>query len=106
VPTLIELRNKIEGLQEEEARRFLAKLQHLSAKDRELVEQFGVSLVKKILHDPTTQIKKTGGAERAATLASSLRYLFRLDTEEELDSEFGSRGEGATENRDSRDDDA
>ena len=79
VPTLIQLRSRIEQIGDEESARILSKLQHLEDKDQELVKQLANSIVKKVLHHPTTQIKRSGGDERAANLAASLRYLFQLD---------------------------
>lgn len=81
VPTLVALRQRIERLREEETERFLHRLEHLDPKDRDLVRQYGATLVHKILHDPTVQMKHPGGPERAATLAASIRYLFRLEEE-------------------------
>jgi glutamyl-tRNA reductase len=79
VPTIVALRERMEALRDEESRRLLAKLAHLSQRDRERVEQFGAALVQKILHAPLSQLRHVGDAERAAQLAASLRYLFRLD---------------------------
>jgi len=79
VPTIVALREKIEQLSVEESQRLLARLSHLPERDRKLIEQFGPQLVHKILHLPTAQIRNVGDAERCAQLASSLRFLFRLD---------------------------
>ena len=79
VPTIVALREKIEKLSIEESQRLLSRLQHLPERDRKLIEQFGPQLVHKILHLPTAQIRNVGDAERCASLASSLRFLFRLD---------------------------
>ena len=79
VPTIVALREKIEQLSVEESQRLLARLSHLPERDRQLIAQFGPQLVHKILHLPTAQIRNVGDAERCAQLASSLRFLFRLD---------------------------
>ena len=65
--------------------RFHKKFEHLSEKDRALVEQFGEALANKILHGPMTQLRHVGAGERGIALAGALRYLFRLDeaTDEE-----------------------
>jgi glutamyl-tRNA reductase len=89
VPTIVALREKIEKLSLDESRRLLERLQHLPERDRKLVEQFGPQLVRKILHLPTAQIRNVGDAERCALLASSLRYLFRLDEGAELPAHGG-----------------
>jgi glutamyl-tRNA reductase len=81
VPTVVQLRAKLDSLRAQEEEKFLSKMQDLSERDRKLMHQFGTTLVNKILHDPMTQIKRSGqgGAERSAALASSLRYLFKLE---------------------------
>ncbi len=79
VPTLVALRRRFESLRDEEAERFLSRLRHLDEGDRELVRQFGASLVNKLLHEPSVQLRQSGGAERSATLAASLRCLFGLE---------------------------
>lgn len=81
VPTLVALRQRLERLREEETERFLHRLEHLDPKDRDIVRQYGTTLVHKILHEPTVQMKRPGGPERAATLAASIRYLFQLGEE-------------------------
>ena len=79
MPTIVALRAKIEALRDEETQRLLERLAHLPERDRRLVEQFAAQLVAKILHDPTSQIRNAGEAERCSALAASLRYLFRLE---------------------------
>jgi glutamyl-tRNA reductase len=79
VPTIVALRAKMEALRDEETQRLLTRLAHLPERDRHLVEQFAAQLVQKILHDPTSQIRNAGEAERCSALAASLRYLFRLE---------------------------
>jgi glutamyl-tRNA reductase len=81
VPTVVQLRSKLESIRGEEETKFLSKLQHLSERDKKLIRQYGNTLVHKILHEPMTQIKRSGegGAERSAALAASLRYLFKLE---------------------------
>jgi glutamyl-tRNA reductase len=81
VPTVVRLRAKLDQIRGEEEEKFLSRMQDLSERDRKMFHQFGTSLVNKILHEPMTQIKRSGegGAERSAALASSLRYLFKLE---------------------------
>ena len=79
VPTIVALRAKLEGLRDQETQRLLARLDHLSEADRRMVEQFAAQLVQKILHDPTSQIRNAGEAERCSALAAGLRYLFKLE---------------------------
>ena len=85
VPTIVALKTRVEELREAEMARFHKKFEHLSEKDRALVEQFGEALANKILHGPMTQLRHVGAGERGIALAGALRYLFRLDeaTDEE-----------------------
>jgi glutamyl-tRNA reductase len=82
VPTLVALRKQLETVRDAETEKFLHRLEHLNEKDRELVRQYGATLVNKILHEPTVMMKRSGGPERAATLAASIRYLFQLREDE------------------------
>jgi glutamyl-tRNA reductase len=93
VPTLVALRRRFETLRDEEFERFAGRLSHLSAHDRELVRQFGAGLVRKLLHEPSVQIRRSGDVGRSATLAASLRTLFRL---EEPQGESAESAEGET----------
>ena len=60
----------------------MARLSHLSARDRKLVEQFGETLVHRLLHGPSSQLKHMAKGEQGAEMAGALRYLFRLDEQE------------------------
>jgi len=82
VPTIVSLREKIDGIRDEEFQKAMSKLSHLSEKDRKVVEQFGTSVVQKILHGPTVRLKGIENDESARGLIHSLRHLFRLDDEE------------------------
>ena len=96
VPTIVALREKIESLEEEEMRRLLASLSHLSERDKKRIEQFGAQLAGKFLHLPISRIRNAGEAERCSVLASSLRYLFQLDDE-------GTESEAARANAEPKD---
>jgi len=60
----------------------MGRLSHLNERDRKLVEQFGETLVHRLLHGPTSQLKHMASGERGAEMAGALRYLFRLDEQE------------------------
>jgi len=83
VPTIVALRQRFESVRAAETEKALAgKLAHLSEKDRKLVEQYGETLVHRLLHGPSSQLKHMAGGERGAEIAGVLRYLFRLDEQE------------------------
>jgi glutamyl-tRNA reductase len=83
VPTIVSLRDKIESIRSEEFEKAMSKLGHLPDKDRKVIEQFGTSVVQKILHQPTVRLKGMENDERARGFIHSLRHLFRLDDEED-----------------------
>jgi glutamyl-tRNA reductase len=79
VPTIVALRERFEAVRAGETARILGRLEHLSERDRKLVEQYGEALVNKLLHGPSAQLRHLGSGDRSVQLASALRYLFRLD---------------------------
>jgi glutamyl-tRNA reductase len=79
VPTIVALRDRFDTVRAQETARLLAKLQHLPEHDRKLIEHYGETLVNKLLHGPSAQLRHLGGGDRGVQLASALRYLFRLD---------------------------
>jgi glutamyl-tRNA reductase len=79
VPTIVALRERFEAVRAGETERILGRLEHLSERDRKLVEQYGEALVNKLLHGPSAQLRHLGSGDRGVQLASALRYLFRLD---------------------------
>ena len=58
VPTIVEMRNRAEVMRKSEVDKTLKTLTHLSADDQKAVHQLTQSLVNKILHKPTINLKK------------------------------------------------
>jgi len=79
VPTIVALRDRFDAVRAAETARVLGRLAHLDEHDRRIVEQYGETLVNKLLHGPSAQLRHLGGGDRGVQLASALRYLFRLD---------------------------
>ena len=79
VPTIVALRDRFDAVRAAETARVLGRLAHLNEHDRKVVEQYGETLVNKLLHGPSAQLRHLGGGDRGVQLASALRYLFRLD---------------------------
>jgi glutamyl-tRNA reductase len=79
VPTIVALRDRFDAVRATETARVLGRLAHLDEHDRKIVEQYGETLVNKLLHGPSAQLRHLGGGDRGVQLASALRYLFRLD---------------------------
>jgi len=79
VPTVVALRQKMEGIAEAEIARTLHSLEHLSEPDREAINKMARSMVKKMLHDPTLFLKGRGYHEDKSAYVDFARKLFKLD---------------------------
>ncbi len=80
VPTIVSLRRQLEEKIRAEAERTRLKLApKLSAEDAEAFDKMAQALVNKILHEPTTILKKAEGHDNKATLLATTRKLFKLD---------------------------
>ena len=80
VPTIVALRRQLEDKIRAEAERTRQKLApKLSSEDAEAFEKMAQALVNKILHEPTTILKKAEGHDNKATLLATARKLFKLD---------------------------
>ncbi|MCX7981516.1 MAG: glutamyl-tRNA reductase [Syntrophales bacterium] len=79
VPTIIDLREKVEHIMAQEMERAGAWLRSLSETDRKEVAILMQSVIKKILHDPITVLKEghTEGGE--IDFVAALRRFFKLD---------------------------
>jgi glutamyl-tRNA reductase len=58
----------------------MGKLNHLSAKEREVVLALSQRLVNKILHHPTVRLKEHANGREGARYVQALRDLFGLST--------------------------
>jgi glutamyl-tRNA reductase len=79
VPTIKELRTRMEALRAAELERALRHLSHLSPADRAQVEQFSEALLNKFLHQPTITLKAAAEEGRGYGLLEALRRLFGLE---------------------------
>ncbi len=79
VPLLKSLHESVERIRSAEVEKMLGKLGHLSPGDRKLVERMTVQLVKKILHAPTSRLKKDPRKLAEMSPAEMVRFLFELD---------------------------
>jgi glutamyl-tRNA reductase len=81
IPTIIDLRNKLNTIADVELSKTLQTLQHLSSSDRMALERMSGSLIKKILHDPTLFLKNPGSHRNKSVYLDFTRKLFHLDKE-------------------------
>ena len=87
VPTVVELRGKLEGVREQELTRFLAGPgASLNERQREGVERLTRAIVNKILHEPVSELKRLGTAGDPVYVETA-RVLFRLGLAPDPDAE-------------------
>lgn len=78
VPTIVALRDHAETVRADELGRTLARMPHLSDKDRDRVDQMTRAIVNKLLHEPTRSLKQDRPEREGLALISSVRELFGL----------------------------
>lgn len=79
IPTIVEMRNRAEGMRAFEVDKTLKNMEHLSSDDKEAINQLTQSLVKKILHKPTINLKKKTQSHDGHIYLKAIRDLFHLD---------------------------
>jgi glutamyl-tRNA reductase len=78
VPLVVALRDRAEEVRSAEVERYRSRLAGLDSEHRQAVEALTRSIVAKLLHQPTVQLKEAAGSARADRLADTLRALFDL----------------------------
>ena len=78
VPTIRDLRSMASAICDAETARTLRRLKNLDAREEQLVRALGKSIVNKLLHNPTIQLKKLAASGDGYQHASVLRGLFGL----------------------------
>ncbi|MDD5558563.1 glutamyl-tRNA reductase [Candidatus Methylomirabilis sp.] len=78
VPTIVAMRKKVESIREEELQKIFAKLQDLTAEERHTISLMTSSIVNKILHDPTTELKRQSAMKEGHLYVNVLRRLFGI----------------------------
>jgi glutamyl-tRNA reductase len=81
-PTIAELRVLAERVRAEESDKTLSRMGHLAEVDRERIDQMTRAIVNKLLHHPTTRIKRSGEKGEDVLLVSALRRLFGLESDD------------------------
>lgn len=77
-PLVATLRERVETLRAGELERYRGRLSGLSDSQRSDVEALTRSLLAKILHEPTVQLKDVAGSVQGEQLAEAVRVLFNL----------------------------
>jgi glutamyl-tRNA reductase len=78
VPTIVALREKVEGIVKGELERSSTWLGKLDEEERNRVEILAASIVNKILHDPMTGLKEESREKDALPFVAAVRRLFKL----------------------------
>ncbi len=81
VPTIVDLKNKLETIAKTEADKTLHILNHFSDEDKMAVYRMTDAVIKKIMHDPTTILKSNGTHRDKSIYLDITRKLFKLDDE-------------------------
>jgi glutamyl-tRNA reductase len=79
VPTIIEMRNRAEDMRKVEVEKNLKTMDHLSSDDKESIHLLTQSIVNKILHKPTINLKKKTQSQDGHIYLKAIRHLFHLD---------------------------
>lgn len=79
VPTIVELRNRAEDIRRAEMQKALGKLSHLSEEDKSSIEYLTSSIINKILHKPTVNLKEKTQSKEGHIYLKAIRHLFHLD---------------------------
>lgn len=79
VPTIVEMRNRAEDMRKIEVEKNLKNMDHLSPDDKESIHLLTQSIVNKILHKPTINLKKKTQSQDGHIYLKAIRHLFHLD---------------------------
>ncbi len=79
VPTIVSLREKMEGIIRGELAKSGAWMENLTEEERKNIEGLANSIINKILHDPITGLKEESRENGALPYIAAIRRLFSLD---------------------------
>jgi len=79
VPTIVEIRGRAEAIRLREVERTLKKMKHLSGEDAHNLHHMTRSIINKILHKPTVNLKKQAQTKEGQDVLRTVRRLFHLD---------------------------
>jgi glutamyl-tRNA reductase len=79
IPTIVELRNKMENIAKGEMKKTLQALKHFSDDDQKAIGRMTNAMINKILHDPTLLLKSNGHHQNKSVYLDVTRKLFKLD---------------------------
>ncbi len=86
VPTIVDLRDKVEEIRQRELKKTFASLRSVSEEGRVAIDRLTAALVNKILHNPTVFLKQSGHKKDKSLYVDITRRLFNLDEQSESES--------------------
>ena len=78
-PTIVSLREKLEGIRRQEVDKLLSNLGELSDKQKKVIESATNAMINKVLHMPISNLKKMADTAEGDLHIDSARKLFDLD---------------------------
>lgn len=85
VPVIRAMRDRAEEFRHLELDRMLRGMDHLSDRDREKMEEFSRRLMNKLLHDPTSRLRKGIRQGGGPKLVEAARFLYGMEGSETSD---------------------
>jgi len=79
VPTIVELREKVETIRRKEVDKTLSQLGDITEKQRDLIEAMSSAIVNKIIHAPIVVLKQSASDPENSGLFAVVRRIFNLD---------------------------
>lgn len=79
VPTIRMLRAKMEAIRQEELAKTMSRLPDLTDRERQIIEAMTVTMLNKMLNDPTQRLKLLAGGGQTAAAVKMVNELFALD---------------------------
>jgi glutamyl-tRNA reductase len=78
IPTIVSLRERLEGIRAGEVRKALARLPDATPETREAIEALSAAIVNKILHAPITKLRESSRAGAGRSWMELVQELFAL----------------------------
>lgn len=79
VPTIVEIRGRAESIRKKELEKALKKMEPISEQDRKTLHLTTQSILNKIFHKPTINLKKQAQSQEGHVYLKAIRRLFHLD---------------------------
>jgi glutamyl-tRNA reductase len=79
VPTIIKLRKRAEHVRHQEITKTLKKMPHLTEEEKTSLHQMTSTIINKILHKPTVNLKEKTRSSEGQAYLKAIRELFHLD---------------------------